>query len=120
DPINRCRTARCYRKGLNSEAAAVEHTLARLGSRPAAGFKVINYLPEATMLRIEMSNGEREVYSVLRNRAHSNVAFIMGESLRYQAGLDTLTVYPEVLSSYPNFIFNMPAADVPTFVAALE
>jgi len=120
DPINRCRTAHCYRKGLNSEAAAVEHTLARLGSRPAAGFKVINYLPEATMLRIEMSNGEREVYSVLRNRAHSNVAFIMGESLRYQAGLDTLTVYPEVLSSYPNFIFNMPAADVPTFVAALE
>lgn len=120
DPINRCRIAHCYREGLSTEAAAVEHSLARLSSRPAAGFKVINYLPEASMLRIELSNGEREVYSLLRNRAHSNVAFMAGESLRYQPGLDTLTIYPEVLSSYPNFIFNILAADVPRFVAALE
>ncbi|MDY0249694.1 MAG: fatty acid cis/trans isomerase [Pseudomonas sp.] len=120
DPINRCRSAHCHREGLSTEAAAVEHTLARLGSRPAAGFKVINYLPEATMVRVELSNGEREIYSVLRNRAHSNVAFMIAESLRYQPGLDTLTVYPEVLSSYPSFIFNVQAADVPTFVMALE
>ena len=120
DSLNRCRSAHCYREGLTGEAAAVEHTLARLGSRPAAGLKAINYLPEATMLRVEMTDGGREVYSLLRNRAHSNVAFMMGESLRYQPGLDTLTVYPEVLSSYPNFIFNLPAAEVPIFVAALE
>ncbi len=120
DPINRCRSAHCYRDGLSAEAAAVEHSLARISSRPAAGFKVINFLPEATMVRVEMSNGEREVYSVLRNRAHSNVAFMLGESLRYQPGLDTLTVYPEVLSSYPSFIFNVKADDVPIFVSALE
>ena len=120
DPINRCRGAYCHRADLSTEAAAVEQTLARLSSRPAAGFKAIDYLPEATMVRVELSNGEREVYSVLRNRAHSNVAFMLGESLRYQPGLDTLTVYPEVLSSYPNFIFNVPATDVPTFVIALE
>lgn len=120
DPINRCRGAHCNRQGLSREAAQVEHVLSRLASRPAAGFKVINYLPEATMVRVELSNGEREVYSVLRNRSHSNVAFIMGESLRYQSSLDTLSVYPEVLSSYPNFIFNVTAADIPTFVRALE
>ncbi len=120
DPINRCRSAHCHREGLSKEAAAVEHALARLGSRPAAGFEVINHLPEATMVRVELSNGEREVYSVLRNRAHSNVAFMIAESLRYQPGLDTLTVYPEVLSSYPSFIFNVKAADVSTFVMALE
>ena len=120
DPINRCNSAHCYRDGLSSEAAAVEQSLARLSSRPAAGFKAVNYLPEASMLRVEMSNGEREVYSVLRNRAHSNVAFLMGESLRYQSGLDTLTVYPEVLSSYPSFIFNVKAEDVAIFVRALE
>ena len=120
DPINRCRSAHCYREGLSPEAAAVEHSLARLGSRPAAGFKVIDYLPEASMLRIELSDGQREVYSLLRNRAHSNVAFMLGESLRYQSGLDTLTVYPEVLSSYPNFIFNIKAAEVARFVRAME
>ena len=52
------------------------------------------------MLRVELADGAREVYSILRNRAHSNVAFMSAESLRYQPGLDTLTVYPEVLSSY--------------------
>ena len=120
DPINRCRSAHCNRPGLSREAANVEHVLSRLSSRPAAALKVIDYLPEATMVRVELSGGQREVYSLLRNRAHSNVAFMTGESLRYQPGLDTLTVYPEVLSSYPNFIFNLPAADIPSFVSALE
>ena len=120
DPINRCSGAYCHRQGLSDEAAAVEQSLSRLSSRPAAGLKVVNHLPEATMVRVEFSTGEREVYSVLRNRAHSNVAFMMGESLRYQSGLDTLTVYPEVLSSYPNFIFNVKANDVSIFVDALE
>jgi hypothetical protein len=60
------------------------------------------------------------VYSLLRNRAHSNVAFMLGEQLRYQPALDTLTVYPGVLSSYPNFIFNVPVEQVAVFVEALE
>ncbi len=120
DPINRCRGAFCYREGLSREAADVEQALSRLSSRPAAGLKVINYLPEASMVRVELSNGEREVYSVLRDRAHTNVAFMVAETRRYQPGLDSLTVYPEVLSSYPNFIFNVKAADVRFFVAALE
>lgn len=120
DPINRCLSAHCNRAELSREAANVEHMLSRLASRPAAALKVIHHLPEATMVRVELSNGEREVYSVLRNREHTNVAFMMGESLRYQPGLDTLTVYPEVMSSYPNFIFNVPAAQIPDFVGALE
>ncbi len=120
DPINRCSGAYCHREGLSREAAAVEQTLSRLSNRPAAGLKVIHFLPEASMLRVEFSDGEREVYSLLRDRAHSNVAFMLGEHYRYQPGLDTLTVYPEVLSSYPNFIFNVQAADVPSFVMALH
>ncbi|MEK1906704.1 MAG: fatty acid cis/trans isomerase, partial [Pseudomonas sp.] len=84
------------------------------------GLKVIEQLPETTLLRVELADGRREVYSLLRNRAHSNVAFMTGESLRYQVGLDTLTVYPGVLTSYPNFIFNLRAEEVPAFVAALE
>ena len=97
-----------------------EQALSRLTSRPAAGLKVIEQLPEATMLRIETASGKREVYSLLRNRAHSNVAFLLGEAYRYQPGLDTVTIYPGVLSSYPNFMFNIPARQVPEFVALME
>ncbi|KAE9660493.1 peptidylprolyl isomerase [Pseudomonas sp. PB105] len=120
DPINRCSGAYCSRDGIDPALQDAEQALSRLTSRPAAGLKVIDQLPEATMLRVETASGQRVVYSLLRNRAHSNVAFLLGEAYRYQPGLDTLTLYPGVLSSYPNFIFNIPAGDVPAFVAQME
>jgi len=120
DPINRCTGAYCSRQGVGPVFSAVEQALSRLVSRPAAGLKVIDYLPEASMLRIQDGSGKRIVYSLLRNRAHSNVAFLMGEAYRYQPGLDTLTIYPGVLSSYPNFMFNVPANEVTAFVDAME
>jgi len=120
DPINRCTGAYCSRQGVGPVFSDVEQALSRLVSRPAAGLKVIDYLPEASMLRIQDGSGKRIVYSLLRNRAHSNVAFLMGEAYRYQPGLDTLTIYPGVLSSYPNFMFNVPANEVTAFVDAME
>ena len=120
DPINRCDGAYCSRPNIDPELQNAEQALSALTARPAAGLRVIDQLPEATMLRIETSSGTRVVYSLLRNRAHSNVAFLLGESLRYQPGLDTLTIFPGVLSSYPNFMFNIPAGEVPAFVAAME
>jgi len=120
DPINRCTGAYCSRPGIGPVFSDVEQSLSRLVSRPAAGLRVIDRLPEATMLRIQDGSGKRIVYSMLRNRAHSNVAFLLGEAYRYQPGLDTLTIYPGVLSSYPNFIFNIPANEVSAFVDAME
>ncbi|NVL46353.1 peptidylprolyl isomerase, partial [Pseudomonas syringae pv. actinidiae] len=112
--------AYCSRANLDQHVCPGRKALSRLTSRPAAGLKVIDQLPEASMLRIEGSDGKRVMYSMLRNRAHSNVAFLLGESYRYIPGLDTLTIYPGVLSSYPNFIFNIPAAQVPAFVEAMQ
>lgn len=120
DPINRCTGAHCFRPRIALELQQAEQAFSRLVSRPAAGLKVIEQLPEATLLRVELADGRREVYSLLRNRAHSNVAFMMGESLRHQSGLDTLTLYPGVLSSYPNFVFNLKAGEVEAFVGAME
>ncbi|AZD23056.1 cis/trans isomerase [Pseudomonas chlororaphis subsp. aurantiaca] len=120
DPINRCDGAYCSRSNIDPALQNAEQALSRLVSRPAAGMRVIDLLPEATMLRIQAPSGKRVFYSMLRNRAHSNVAFLLGESLRYQPGLDTLTIYPGVLSSYPNFMFNIPAEQVPAFVAEME
>ncbi len=120
DPINRCADANCYRRNFPKPQQDAEQALSRLTNKPAAGLKVIQDLPEATLLRVEEADGSYDVYSLLRNRAHSNVAFMMGESLRYQPGLDTLTVYPGVMSSYPNFMFNVPVKQVPEFVATLE
>ncbi|WP_397453899.1 fatty acid cis/trans isomerase [Pseudomonas sp. NA-150] len=120
DPINRCTGAYCARQSLEPELQDAEQALSRLTSRPAAGLRVIDQLPEASMIRVQARDGKREQYSMLRNRAHSNVAFLLGEDSRYQPGLDTLTIYPGVMSSYPNFMFNIAAAEVPEFVDAME
>jgi hypothetical protein len=120
DPINRCNGGHCYRAGLPAEMQAAEQALSRLTGKPAGGLAVIQQLPEATLLRVELADGTREVYSLLRNRAHSNVAFMYGEELRYQPALDTLTIYPGVLTSYPNFIFSLTAQEVPEFVRSME
>ena len=120
DPISRCSGVHCHRAGLPAELQAAEQALSRLTGKPAGGLKVIHQLPEATLLRVERADGKREVYSLLRNRAHSNVAFMYGEELRYQPALDTLTVYPGVLTSYPNFMFSLAAQEVPEFVRSLE
>ncbi|KAB0550014.1 fatty acid cis/trans isomerase [Pseudomonas argentinensis] len=119
DPLNRCVGEHCYRDGLPADLRQAEQALSRLASRPAAQLRVIHRLPEATLLRVE-GGGRREVYSLLRNRAHSNVAFMLGEELRYQPDRDTLTLYPEVMTSYPNFLFSVPAAQVADFVVAME
>jgi hypothetical protein len=122
DPINRCTTAFCHRPELAADSiqAASEQMLSRLTGRPAAGMPSINFLPEASLLRIGFDDGSREVYSLLRNKAHSNVAFLLGDDLRHQPGLDTLTLYPEVLTSYPNFIFSLQAAELPEFVEQMQ
>lgn len=120
DPINRCISGNCYRAAISGPLQRAEQALSRLAGKPAGRLKAIAQLPEATLLRVEVAAGQREVYSLLRNRAHSNVAFMYGEALRYLPAQDSLTVYPGVLSSYPNFIFSLTAAEVPAFVTALE
>ncbi|RRV17037.1 fatty acid cis/trans isomerase [Pseudomonas saudiphocaensis] len=120
DPINRCRTSHCHHQLQSVARQATEQALSRLTNRVAASLKVIDWLPEATMLRVEHDDEPRAIYSLLRNRAHTNVAFMFGEAYRYKPRMDTLTVYPGVLSSYPNFIFSMNAREVPAFVAAME
>ena len=120
DPINRCQGTRCYRAEQPLALQKVEQALSRLTNRLAGVLPIIQQLPEATLLRIEYDTERREIYSLLRNRAHSNVAFMYGEALRWQPRLDTLTVYPGILSSYPNFIFNLQATEVPAFVSAME
>lgn len=117
DFINRCKHQQdCFNPDLDEQMAHAEQQLSQLTSTPASKLTVVKFLPEASIVRIQRDDGSRGIYSVMRNRAHSNVAFMLGESLRLQPDKDTLTIYPEVLSSYPNFIFNVKAYEVDEFV----
>jgi hypothetical protein len=119
DRINRCAHGNCQTPG---ETAAIQHSersLKRFAEVRAAVLPVIALLPELVVLRITAPNGERLLYSLVHNRAHSNVAFLLGEEARLQPEKDTLTIRAGMLGSYPNFIFDIPLADIDAFASKL-
>lgn len=115
DPINRCGGSGCGRKDQPDWIQQSDQILSELAAVRAEFLPAINYLPEVTFLRVYNDQGERTVYTVIRDRAHSSVAFLFGESLRYQPENDTLTIYQGIIGSYPNFIFNIPASQLALF-----
>ena len=120
DPLNRCDSEQCYRKQAPAWKQQADIVLSQLASRRAGNLKAIDYLPEVTMIRVQNSSGAQEIYTLFRNRAHSNVAFMFNEDMRYQPELDTLTLYPGVLSSYPNFMFNIEQGALTDFVRQMN
>ncbi|MZR64092.1 fatty acid cis/trans isomerase [Alcanivorax sp. DP30] len=120
DPLNRCDGEQCHRKQVSAWQQQADIVLSQLASRRAGNLKAIDYLPEVSMIRVENENGEQEIYTLFRNRAHSNVAFMFNEDMRFQPELDTLTLYPGVLSSYPNFMFNIEQGALADFVRQMN
>ncbi|MBQ0745311.1 MAG: fatty acid cis/trans isomerase [Marinobacter sp.] len=115
DPINRCGGSNCGRKDEPEWVRDADRVLSELAATRAEFLPAINYLPDVTFLRVYNEEGKRTVYTVIRNRAHSNVAFLLGEDLRYQPENDELTIYPGIIGSYPNFMFDIPASQLGLF-----
>lgn len=119
DSLNRCQEKDCSRADQPLWIQQADQVLSGIAARPAAEITGIIQLPEVTFIRVKYLQNERTVYTLLRDRAHSNVAFMLGEELRYQPEKDRLTVYPGITGSYPNFIFDVPASHMEKFVSML-
>jgi len=119
DPINRCQAMNCARSDQPLWIQKADQAFSTIAARPAAELTGINRLPEVTFVRVKHDQDKRTVYTLLRDRAHTNVAFMLGEELRYQPEKDRLTIYPGITGSYPNFIFDVPASDIEEFVSLL-
>ena len=111
DPINR---------PAEKSSGSMENLLSRLPGVTAVAMPAIQHLPDASILRVTHDDGKRSVYTLIRNRRHSNVAFVLGESLRYEPEKDTLSVLPGVATTYPNFLFNIRVSDLSTFIETLR
>ncbi|MBV1913787.1 MAG: fatty acid cis/trans isomerase [Pseudomonadales bacterium] len=119
DPINRC-AENCLKKSVTNFKEQINKSLQKLASRPAKDLPAIGWLPEITFLRINLPDGRYLAYSLLRNRIHSNVAFMYGESLRYQEEKDSLTIMPTLIGSYPNLIFQVDLSELNLFRKTLS
>ncbi|TYC52799.1 peptidylprolyl isomerase [Rhodobacterales bacterium] len=112
DPINRCGAGGC---AAGDTSAGI---LRPLTVEPAPFAKL---MPDIAVLIVEAGSqeGDDEVFTLVHDKAHSNVAFIFNEDLRREPEKDALTIVRGQFSSYPNFIFRTSRADLPDFVRAV-
>lgn len=120
DPINRCDNA--CREDLNSKAETdkINLSLSQIAAIPTQKLTAIKWLPEVSFVQLELPDQQVLSYSLLRNRRHSSVSFMLGESLRYEEQLDNLTIVPQLIGSYPNLMFRLKSAEIDDFVSNLK
>jgi hypothetical protein len=123
DVLNRCKQAPCYRSDASAAERQAEASLQTLASKPASldTMRFIDFMPDVSFLRVSTGKPDQDLaYTLVRNKTHSNVAFMLDEEKRREPDQDTLTVYRGLLGSYPNFMFNVPLDRVEAFAAALH
>jgi len=123
DVLNRCAQPPCYRPGADSTERRADGHLQTLASRPASldDMHFVDFMPDISFLRVSTGDPDRDLaYTLVRNKAHTNVAFLLDEEKRREPEKDTLTVYRGLLGSYPNFMFNVPLDSIGEFTGALH
>jgi hypothetical protein len=86
-------------------------------SRPGTRFfSVINeYNANLAYMRIRLKNGKDIVGSIVINRWHDNVAFILGEDGRLDPSKDSADFIQGLIGSYPNYFVDVREEDLPDF-----
>ena len=77
---------------------------------------VLNHLPEQSLIQLTLDNGQTRLVSLVRNRAHLNVAHLLDEASRIVHEEQTLTVVEDVVGSYPNAFYQLQEQQLPDFV----
>jgi hypothetical protein len=85
--------------------------------QPGTAFvKTINdYNANLAYLRVRLRNGSNVAFSLVVNRWHDNVAFLVNEDGRLDASRDTIEFIPGLIGSYPNYFFDIREEDIPDF-----
>lgn len=104
----------------NSSLSQTENALREIASvRPQGRMRFPNFFPESAYLIINRKK-ESDVYSLIRNREHENISWILGESLRLSPLEDTLTIIKGFKAFYPNFFFVIEEDKVREFVEKVK
>jgi hypothetical protein len=118
DLLNRCGDPPCD----SPDATAIEKRAQRALQRitGVAGAWVAE-LPEMAFLRVRSGNksGVDASYTLVHNRAHTNVAAMFDEDKRLIPEQDTLTIVRGYLGSYPNLLFDVDVDHIDSFTQTL-
>ncbi|NTV15224.1 MAG: peptidylprolyl isomerase [Desulfobulbaceae bacterium] len=79
-------------------------------------FALINgHEANLAFVRIRLKNGKDIAGSIVINRWHDNVAYILGEDERLNPAKDSSDIIPGLIGSYPNYFIDVREADLPDF-----
>jgi hypothetical protein len=123
DSINYLRAGEHYPK-LPDQLRTRDDLLRALRTlaRPGMPFiAVVNgYGANLAYLRIRLKSGKDAVVSVVVNRWHDNVAFLIGEDDRLDPSRDEADFIPGLIGSYPNYFFDVTEDDLTDFIDLLN
>jgi hypothetical protein len=96
--------------------SATERALRRITSIKAANATPFaRFLPDFAFVLARGEGGRTRLYSLVHNREHTNVSWMLGEEERFAPQQDTLTVRSGALGAYPNMFFVVSDAEVDAF-----
>ncbi|MBW2542779.1 MAG: fatty acid cis/trans isomerase [Deltaproteobacteria bacterium] len=118
DRLNRCGEPPCDLPKATPIEQRVQRALQRITGRTGAW---VSQLPEMAFLVVRSRHQPRldASYTLVHNRAHTNVAAMFGEDKRLIPEQDTLTIVRGYLGSYPNLLFEVDINDLETFTHTL-
>ena len=123
DPINYLRAGAVY-PGLPEKYETTEDYLRafRSLSRPGTPFfsMVNDHNANLAYVRIRLKNGRDVAGTIVINRWHNNVAFMLGEDARLDPSKDSADFIRGLLGSYPNFFIDVREDDLPDFFDLLD
>ncbi|MBW2274148.1 MAG: fatty acid cis/trans isomerase [Deltaproteobacteria bacterium] len=119
DLLNRCAEPPCDREGASLAERRIEGALQRL-----AGVRGpwVEQLPDVAFLRVHSSGlvgKQSAIYTLVHDKAHSNVAVLFREESRREPERDALSIVRGYLGSYPNFVFEVDEAQLGDFIDSL-
>lgn len=116
DPINWRVLRMPEAAGDGAPLSTAEQALRRIASVSAVkATPFARYFPELALVLLRRKDGRAQVYSIVHNREHANVSWIMGERLRLAPREDTLTIGEGILGAYPNMLFVLDEAQADAF-----
>jgi len=119
DLLNRCGTPPCDSPKATPVEERAQRALQRITGMPGAW---VSELPEMAFLIVRSDDqpGLNASYTLVHNRAHTNVAAMFDEDERLIPEQDTLTIVRGYLGSYPNLLFDVSADHIDSFTQTLK
>lgn len=96
-----------------------EMTLLGLTTRKHEGdINFANFFPEISLIKVTGKN--EKFFSLVRNREHENISWVLGEEYRLSPKEDTISVVPGIVGTYPSLMFEVPDVNLKAFVNTVK